>query len=261
MQIDGFTVIAQIINFLILLWLLKRFLYGPITGAMTARQQKIAAALDEARQKVEQAEAEARKYQTQRAELDTQTKKWLEQARQEVGTRREEWLKQARCEIDAQREEWLMAWRREQTENQHTLQREATRRLTEAVRHALRELADADLEQRMLEPLLTQLRTTLDMGERATLAQAALGGCTINTAFPLDMALQQHCQAALGKLLGEGITFTFHHDPSMACGITLEMPGHRLAWTLDSYLDGFGETLAKALNSPVPVTSNADERR
>jgi F-type H+-transporting ATPase subunit b len=56
MHIDGFTVIAQIINFLVLVWLLKRFLYGPITQAMAARQQKIAAALDDARRKVEQAE-------------------------------------------------------------------------------------------------------------------------------------------------------------------------------------------------------------
>lgn len=260
MQVDWFTVIAQIINFLILVWLLKKFLYGPIIGAMTTRQQKIAAALDEARQKTEQAEVAARKYQAQRAELDAQHDNWLEQARQEVGTRREEWLKQARSEIDAQREEWLTAWRREQTENQHALQREAANRLTEAVRHALRELADADLERRMLEPLLTQLRA-LDTNERATLAQAALGGCAINTAFPLDIALQQHCQAALSELLGDRITFTFHHDPSMACGITLEMPGHRLAWTLDSYLDGFSETLTKTLNSPVPTTSNADERR
>ena len=260
MQVDGFTVVAQIINFLVLVWLLKRFLYAPITEAMTARQQKVAAALDEARKKAEQAETEARKYQTQRTELDTQRDGWLEQARQEVGTRREEWLKQARREIDAQREEWLTTWRREQTENQHILQREATHRLTEAVRHALRELADADLERRMLEPLLTRLRA-LDTSECATLAQAALGGCAISTAFPLDVSLQQHCQAALSELLGDGITFTFHHNPSMACGITLEMPGHRLAWTLDSYLDGFGEALAKTLNAPAPIAINNDERR
>ncbi|MCP5158962.1 MAG: F0F1 ATP synthase subunit delta [Gammaproteobacteria bacterium] len=256
MQIDGFTVVAQLINFLVLVWLLKRFLYGPIVQAMTARQQKIAATLNEARQKAEQAEVEAQKYRTQCLELDAQREAWLEQAQQEIATQREEWLTQVRCEIDAQREAWLAAWQRERTENRHALQQEATRRLTDAVRHALRELADADLEQRMLEPLLTQLRA-LDASERATLAQAALGGCTISTAFPLDIALQQRCQTALSEQLGTGITWTFHQDPKVACGIILEMPGHRLAWTLDSYLDGFSDALAKTLRLPAAHASDS----
>ena len=257
MQVDWFTVVAQIINFLVLVWLLKRFLYGPIIEAMAARQQKVAAALDEARQKSEQARAEVQKYQDQRTELEAQREQWLEQARQEIAARREKWLQQARREIDAQREAWLKAWQREQTENQRALQREATHRLTEAVRHALRELADADLERRMLEPLLTRLRA-LEASERATLAQAALGGCVISTAFPLDISLQQHCQAALRELLGDGISFAFHQDSNAACGITLEMPGHRLAWTLDSYLDGFDAALARVLNAPAADAGHDD---
>lgn len=259
MQLDGFTVVAQIINFLVLVWLLKRFLYGPIIEAMAARQQKVAAALDEARQKSEQARAEVQKYQDQRTELEAQREQWLEQARQEIAARREEWLQQARREIDAQREAWLKAWQREQTENQRALQREATHRLTEAVRHALRELADADLERRMLEPLLTRLRA-LDASERAALAQAALGGCTVTTAFPLDTALQQYWRTVLHSLLGTETPLGFHHDPNAACGITLEMPGHRLAWTLDSYLDGFGEALAQVLNAQAAVVANDHAR-
>ncbi|HMR03616.1 MAG TPA: F0F1 ATP synthase subunit B, partial [Candidatus Competibacter phosphatis] len=56
MQIDWFTVAAQIVNFLLLVWLLKRFLYRPVLDAMAARQQKIAAALEEAQAKTQQAE-------------------------------------------------------------------------------------------------------------------------------------------------------------------------------------------------------------
>lgn len=256
MQIDAFTVVAQIINFLILVWLLKRFLYGPITQAMAARQQKIAAALHEARQKAEQAEATARKYQTQQAELDAQREAWLEQARQEVAARRKAWLDQARREIDAQREEWLAVWQRERVENQRALQREAAHYLTKTVRHALRELADADLEARMLMRLWAKLRA-LETSERATLAQAALGGCILLTAFPLDLALQQQSQVALREGLGADIPLTFRHDPNAAFGATLEMSGHRLAWTLDRYLDGFNEALTQVLNAPATVDRDA----
>ena len=42
MQVDWITTIAQIINFLVLVYLLKRFLYGPIVSAMIHREAHIA---------------------------------------------------------------------------------------------------------------------------------------------------------------------------------------------------------------------------
>ena len=51
MLINWFTVAAQIVNFLILVALLKRFLYGPIVAAMSAREGRIAAQLTEAQRK------------------------------------------------------------------------------------------------------------------------------------------------------------------------------------------------------------------
>ena len=48
MLIDWFTVGAQLLNFLILVWLMKRFLYQPVLDAIAAREQKIAAELADA---------------------------------------------------------------------------------------------------------------------------------------------------------------------------------------------------------------------
>ncbi len=259
MQIDGFTVAAQIVNFLILVWLLKRFLYGPITQAITARQQKIAAALEDARRQTQEAEAERQAYQARQAELETQRDKWLAQAQQEVAVQREAWLAVARREVETQRADWLAAWRRERTENQRALQREAARRLTAAVRQALRELADTDLEQRMMEPLLARLHA-LDADERATLVRAARGGCVVHTAFPLDAVRQNQWRNALGEWLGDEVPLTFRHDPEASCGIILEMPGHRLAWTLESYLDGFSQQLDEVLNRSAPVLADHHAR-
>ncbi len=259
MQIDGFTVAAQIVNFLILVWLLKRFLYGPITQAIAARQQKIAAALEDARRQTQEAEAERQAYQARRAELEAQRETWLAQAQQEVAAQRETWLAAVRSEVETQRADWLAAWQREQTENQRALQREAARRLTEAVRRALRDLADADLERRMLEPLLARLRA-LDAGERAILVRAAWSGCVVHTAFPLDAARQTQWRNALGECLGNEVPFTFRHDPEASCGIILEMPGHRLVWTLDSYLDGFSQQLDEVLNRSAPVLADHHAR-
>ncbi|CDH43743.1 MAG: hypothetical protein IPL59_12855 [Candidatus Competibacteraceae bacterium] len=129
----------------------------PITQAIAACQQPIAAALEQVQHQIQQAGAEKQAYQTRQAELDSQRETWLAQTRQEVAVQREVWLATAQREVDTLRADGLAAWRREQAENQRALQQEAAHRLTEAVRHALRDLAEADLESRMLKPLLAQL--------------------------------------------------------------------------------------------------------
>ena len=58
MLINWFTVAAQIVNFLILAVLLKRFLYGPIVRAMAAREERIASEMAAAAQKRREAEQE-----------------------------------------------------------------------------------------------------------------------------------------------------------------------------------------------------------
>ena len=60
MLINWFTVAAQVVNFLILLYLLKRFLYRPILGAMEERERRIASAMEEATKAEEAARQKAR---------------------------------------------------------------------------------------------------------------------------------------------------------------------------------------------------------
>jgi len=48
MHIDWFVFFAQIVNFLLLVWLLKKFLYGRIINAIDTREAKIKATFEEA---------------------------------------------------------------------------------------------------------------------------------------------------------------------------------------------------------------------
>ena len=86
MLIDWPTVAFQIINFLILVALLKRFLYGRIVQAMETRETHIAAEWAAAN---EQREASERT----RQELDAQTRA-LEEEKSEI-------LREARHEAEA----------------------------------------------------------------------------------------------------------------------------------------------------------------
>ncbi len=101
MLIDWFTVIAQIINFLVLVYLLKRFLYGPIITAMDKRQEKIELRLEGARKKKEEARQEAELLHKKNREFDAGHEEMLSQIKKEAEARRAELIKDARSRVAA----------------------------------------------------------------------------------------------------------------------------------------------------------------
>src|SRR5665647_1757282 len=78
MQINWFTVIAQIINFLILVWLLKRFLYKPILKAIDEREEKIAAQIKDAEAKDVTAKKEQAEFQKKNETFDKEKKEFID---------------------------------------------------------------------------------------------------------------------------------------------------------------------------------------
>ena len=106
MQIDWFTVIAQIINFLILVALLKRFLYGPIIRAMDDRERRIASRLEEANRREQEAQEEIAAYRARREELEDAREDALARAREEAEKTRHELITSARAEIREMQQQW-----------------------------------------------------------------------------------------------------------------------------------------------------------
>ena len=81
MLIDWFTVGAQVLNFLILVWLLKRFLYKPILDAIDAREERIAAELADADAKKAEAQKERDALPAQERGVRPATRRALEPRR------------------------------------------------------------------------------------------------------------------------------------------------------------------------------------
>ena len=96
MLIDWFTVIAQILNFLLLVVLLKHFLYGPILAAMDTRQQTIAQQLEEAKAAKREAEHEAEVHREKSLRVDIDRQALLAQAKIEAEEQRKALITQAR---------------------------------------------------------------------------------------------------------------------------------------------------------------------
>src|SRR5574337_372341 len=89
MSIDWITVAAQIVNFLVLVWLLKRFLYRPILDGIDAREREIAERMGEAAQIRTAAEAAEADYEAQVASLRAGREGALEEARKAAEAERD----------------------------------------------------------------------------------------------------------------------------------------------------------------------------
>src|SRR5579871_6662523 len=96
MLIDWFTVGAQTLNFIILVWLLKRLLYRPILNAIDAREKRIVAQLAQADAKKAEASAQRDEFQRKNEAFDQQRAALLAHARQEAQLERQRLLDEAR---------------------------------------------------------------------------------------------------------------------------------------------------------------------
>ncbi len=101
MPIDWFTVGAQALNFVILVWLMKRFLYKPILNAIDAREKRIAAELADAAAKKAEALKDRDAFQHKNDEFDRQRAALLGKATDDANAQRERILDEARKAADA----------------------------------------------------------------------------------------------------------------------------------------------------------------
>ena len=100
MLIDWVTVGAQALNFLILVWLMRRFLYKPILGAIDAREKRIAAELADADAKKAEAQKERDEFQQKNEEFDQQRAALLRRATDEAKAERQRLIEEARGSAD-----------------------------------------------------------------------------------------------------------------------------------------------------------------
>ncbi len=245
MQIDWLTVSAQIVNFLILVWLLKHFLYQPVINAMDRREERIAARLDEARQREQDAEREARAHREKSEELTRERERLMAQAREEIEEKRKELLEEARGEVDEKRRGWQQQVEHERAEFLESLKAEAAGCIQTIARRALRDLADDELEERIIDAFVRRLQV-LDDETREALAQGTTS-ISVTTSFELASPVRARLTRAIHEHVVADAEVTYGESEELLCGIELSAGGRKLAWTLAGYLAGLDERMEAAL--------------
>ena len=262
MQIDWLTVAAQIVNFLVLVYLLKRFLYGPVIAAMGRRQARVAQELADAATREREADAKMQAYQQKIDAFERDRAAMLETAGKDVEQHRKALLDDARRDVDASRAAWQQAVAREQREFLGGLRARAARSLLETARRLLIDLADAELERQIVRTFLQRLND-LDASKRDALRTHGSDGVELASAFDLDDDARAAIEQTLANTVFEGRTpqIRYVHADRLICGIELRCAGYKVGWSLGSHLETFERDVAAALPGTAAAGSETDDAR
>lgn len=243
MLIDWFTVVAQIVNFVVLVALLKHFLWARVIQAIDQRERHIAARVNEAEEKNKQAAVVEEQARADIAALGAKGEAIVHQARQEAADQRNQMIQRARAEVRGLEARWHEDLEREQTAFLEELKRRAASEMLNVIRRALGDLTGASVQECATQTFVQKLGK-LDPSLLRDLIGKEL---TVVSAAEVPETARREIQAALEAQLGSPVPLRFQRSAALPWGLELRGNGRRIGWTPDSYVESLEENLKTAL--------------
>ncbi len=251
MNIDWVTFIAQAVNFIILILLLKRFLYDRIINAMDQREERINSRFAEAEQRGKEAEEQKREYQRKAARLDNEKERILSEAREEAEEERNKMLKDARDEVEEKRRKWNESLSNYREGVIGDIRRKLGNQIYSISRKVLSDMTDKELEKQLLDVFISHI-------EKGALNEM-MGGrdsdsddkhrALVTSSFDIYGNSQKKIEKLLSKRLASSVGVDFEVDDQMICGIELKYGGKVISWSIDKYLDDLENRFLETIKS------------
>lgn len=247
--IDWFTVAAQALNFIILVWLMKRVLYKPIMAAIDARETLVAAELTDAAAKKSMADKAVEDFKRKNEDFDRDRAALLTKATEEAKTQSTHLLEAARFEADALQSKRRVSLQREVKDLSESLGRRAQQAFLALARRAFTDLANGSLEAQVIALFCEQLRTMKkeDKDKLSAAIQACTEPVSIRSASALPDNLRNTVQAAIDETFQRHTVLRFEVAPDLISGIELTARGQRVGWSIADYLAAFERGISDAL--------------
>ena len=260
MLVDGFTVLAQVVNFLILVLLLRRFLYGPVIRAMDKREEKIRTRLEDADRRSREAEETRDTYRKKNREIDEQRKALVEEARDEAEKKKKEWLAEAREDADRARRRWLDALDRDRESVLRDLHVRASAQVFSVARRALADLADTELEERMAGIFAERLKGLDDDALKAMRASVKEAGeVVVETCFEPSASAKQTLTRAVHEHVAKEADIRYETSDDVVGGVQLRTADSLAAWSLQKYLDDLEADVSRRLERRTAAAQSSAE--
>ena len=248
MLFDWFTVSAQVLNFLILVWLLKHFLYKPILRALDARENLIAKKIMDADSVNAEAEKEREKFRDKNDEFDRKREELMNGVREEVSAERRRLLEEALKPAELLRVRQQEEIKQEQQGLSQTIIQKTQAEVFAITRKTLADLSDTSLEEQMLKVFNLRLRN-MDAGVKESVAaiKASNDPVLVRSAFDIPSEQKINIQNSLNEIFSNEILVRYETAPDLISGIELSANGQKVAWSISDYLVSMEKSVAELL--------------
>lgn len=224
MGLDWSTFLLEIVNFLILIWILKRFLYEPVKGAVERRQKRVASVLAEAEALRAEADRMRGDYEARAQDWEHERSRARADLEKEMAAERTRRIREVEEEINRRRERTRILDERERQEAEHRTQEAAMALAFDFAARFLSRVADQALETRLVEMVLEDLASLSDDHRQAlsTAAREGEAGVQVRSAYALDDDRRAALEAALSRAAQRDISCEFGEDPDLIAGLRID---------------------------------------
>lgn len=243
MELNWSTVVLEILNFLILVWILKRFLYQPVLDVIARRQAGIEKTLADAEARHAEAVSLQEQYEGRLAEWSKERQQAREKLSRELAAEHDRKLAELQTALEQEREKARVAGVRRQADAVRKLEETALLQGTRFTTRLLQAAAGPELEARLVDLAINGL--TALPAERVSAMRNSYGkpldAVRVASAFPLADDQRQRLEQALASIAGEEIPQHFEQDSALLAGVRISIGAWVLGVNLQDELKGFME--------------------
>jgi len=242
-ELNWSTFILEIINFLVLVWILKRFLYKPVMDMIARRQASIDKTLADAKQLHDDAENLQQQYEGRLAAWDQERKQAREKLAEELHADRARKLDELKATLEQERERASVADQRRLADAHQEMEDTALAHGAQLASQLLKQAAGPEVESRLIDLAIDEL-SKLNK-ERLDTLRSSHGqisdGIVISSAYSMPADQQHKLQHALNSVLGKDTPLRFEQDGTLLAGVCINVGAWQLSLNLRDELKGFAE--------------------
>ena len=243
MEFNTTTFILEIINFLILIWILQRLFYKPLLEIIAKRKQHIDQSLEEAKKLHDEAEEQRRLYENRQQLWEQEKKAAQAELNQQFELERNAQLGKIRSEIEQERQKAKVTLTRQQEEFQLQAEKQALENGARFASLILQQAVVPEVEHRLVAMLMDDLNALPEVAKASLQATDTKKPLLVKvtSAYPLATDLIQQLEQKLGQLITRPMSFQYQQDSALIAGIRIDIGAWVLHANVGQELTGFAE--------------------
>ena len=243
MELSWSTFVLEIINFLVLMWLLKHFFYKPVLDVIARRRAEINSDIDNANARQSEAEQLKQQYESRLASWEQERQQARETLAHDIDTERTRLLADVQRSVKQAQEKARVGEDRRRADARQALEQEALAVGARFASRLLEQAAGPEVEARLVDLLIAEL--TGAAGPSQAAVEALTGHqakhVAVTSAYPLAAEQRQRLEAALRTVTAPGVEITYSQDTDLLAGLSVVIDAWVLAVNLRDELQGFVE--------------------